>query len=94
MKMPVFSLVMLCFQAILVEGLPGTSQGEPVVDLGYSTYKGVRLNAGVDQYLGMRYAAPPVGNLRFRAPQDPPRTNSTQNAFKVRDQKLQPITHG
>jgi Carboxylesterase family len=47
-----------------------------IVNLGYSKYEGTVLNAGVNQYLGMRYAAPPLGNNRWRAPQDPPRHQS------------------
>ncbi|KAF7557690.1 hypothetical protein G7Z17_g454 [Cylindrodendrum hubeiense] len=42
-----------------------------VVDLGYAKYAGDSLAAGVDQFLGMRYARPPIGDLRFRAPQKP-----------------------
>lgn len=57
---------------------------EPIVDLGYTTYRGERLGeSGVDQYLGMRYAAPPLGELRFRAPQDPIPESGIQNASSV-----------
>ncbi|KAH7391664.1 Alpha/Beta hydrolase protein [Cadophora sp. MPI-SDFR-AT-0126] len=42
------------------------------VDLGYSKYKGVRGEKGITQWFGIRYAAAPVGDLRFRAPRDPP----------------------
>ncbi|KAJ5782218.1 CAZyme family CE10 [Penicillium paradoxum] len=42
-----------------------------VVDLGYASYKGQTLSNGVTQWLGIRYAAPPVGDLRFAAPEDP-----------------------
>ncbi|KAF4979780.1 hypothetical protein FZEAL_4084 [Fusarium zealandicum] len=52
----------------------------PVVDLGYARYKGTRLAAGVDQFLGMRYAAPPTGNLRFRAPMRPRKERSVTSA--------------
>ncbi|GFF56857.1 acetylcholinesterase [Aspergillus udagawae] len=45
--------------------------GSPIIDLGYSKYRGVRLPGGVDQFLGMRYAQPPVGELRFKAPREP-----------------------
>ncbi|OJJ75773.1 hypothetical protein ASPBRDRAFT_203505 [Aspergillus brasiliensis CBS 101740] len=56
--------------------------GSPQVDLGYARYRGVRLPAGVDEYLGMRYAAPPLGQQRFRAPGDPSSTSSIQDAFE------------
>ncbi|KFY13202.1 hypothetical protein V492_03426 [Pseudogymnoascus sp. VKM F-4246] len=49
------------------------------VDLGYTQYKGFRSD-GIDKWFGMRYAAPPLGDLRFRAPKDPWRA-SKQNAF-------------
>jgi acetylcholinesterase len=44
--------------------LPGRA-GSPqttaaLVDLGYAQYQGTHLSAGVNQYLGMRYAAPPL----------------------------------
>ncbi|KAL4985143.1 alpha/beta-hydrolase [Aspergillus falconensis] len=50
------------------------------VDLGYSKYQGASVSDGVVQYLGMRYAAPPLGDLRFRGPQDPPVTDAIQEA--------------
>lgn len=63
----------------------------PIVDLGYAIYRGERLGeADVDQYLGMRYAAPPLGELRFRAPQDPMPESGIQNASSV---NLQEISH-
>lgn len=31
-----------------------------LIDLGYARYQGTYLSAGVNQYLGMRYAAPPL----------------------------------
>jgi acetylcholinesterase len=34
-----------------------------LVDLGYSEYQGTVLGNGVNEYLGIRYAAPPIGNL-------------------------------
>ena len=54
-----------------------------LVDLGYARYQGVGLAAGVNQYLGLRFAAPPLGNLRFRAPADPLRSEAILNAFQV-----------
>ena len=56
----------------------------PVVDLGYSKYQGNTGKDGVTQWLGIRYAAPPIGDLRFAPPKDPPKHGGIQKAFKVR----------
>ncbi|KAL2441969.1 Chlorogenic acid esterase [Exophiala dermatitidis] len=52
------------------------------VNLDYASYKGVKQSNGITQWLAMRYAAPPVGNLRFAAPQDPPVVDGEQRADK------------
>ncbi|KAL2357403.1 triacylglycerol lipase-like protein [Cryomyces antarcticus] len=51
-----------------------------LVDLGYTQYQGVKLAAGVNQYLGLRYAAPPLGDLRFRAPAETVKNGTIQAA--------------
>ncbi|KAL9077524.1 MAG: hypothetical protein Q9157_003353 [Trypethelium eluteriae] len=63
-----------------VAAFQSVSAVEPLVDLGHSRYQGVPLQNGITQWLGLRYGAPPVGNLRFAAPQDPPRNGSLQIA--------------
>ncbi|RKF63120.1 Acetylcholinesterase [Erysiphe neolycopersici] len=48
------------------------------VDLGYSKYTGIgNDDDGVMKWLGIRYAAPPTGHLRFRAPVDPETDSKT-----------------
>ncbi|KAG2064949.1 alpha/beta-hydrolase [Suillus decipiens] len=53
----------------------------PVVDLGYAQYQGsVDTVTNTTSFLGIRYAAPPIGNLRWAAPQPPPTTSGIQHA--------------
>ncbi|EPT05372.1 hypothetical protein FOMPIDRAFT_1156199 [Fomitopsis schrenkii] len=54
-------------------GVPFTSRDadtSPTVALDYGTYQGVT-SGQVTSFLGIKYAQPPVGNLRFAAPQPP-----------------------
>lgn len=57
---------------------------DTIVDLGYSKYNGKAFPDGTSHWLRMRYAAPPIGNLRFAAPQDPEHTGTVQAANAVR----------
>lgn len=53
-------------------GIPVTT----TVDLGYAKYEGYTAH-GVNQWLGIAFAAPPLGNLRWRAPQAPLQNTAT-----------------
>ena len=59
---------------LLTLGLSGAALASPfvqqkdVVDLGYATYLGNRSYSNAVAYLGVPYAEPPLGELRFRAP--------------------------
>ncbi len=57
---------------------------DPLVDLGYTRLQGAAQQIGVTQWLGVRFAAPPLGQLRFAAPQDPESTADVVDASKVR----------
>lgn len=59
------------------------SSNSAVVDLGYATYEGTALDAGMNEFLGMRYAAAPLGDLRWRAPQNPVQEDQPQTATAV-----------
>lgn len=74
---------LLCVLSGSSIGHAASHSTRPVADLGYSRYQGVRLAAGVDQYLGMRYAAQPLGTLRFRASREPVHNSTLQDASEV-----------
>ncbi|TVY40447.1 Lipase [Lachnellula subtilissima] len=69
----------------LLLGLAGTSQADVdlVVDLNYTKYEGVKEEGGISHWLGIRYAAPPIGELRFRAPRPPTSNQTLQKADTV-----------
>lgn len=56
---------------------------DPTVKLSYATYQGTAQSNGVTKWLGIRYAAPPLGDLRFAAPQDPLKESATVVADQV-----------
>ena len=73
----------LKFLALLLTLSPSALAVSPTVDLGYAKYRGEALPNGLTQWLGMRYAAPPTGRLRFEPPEDPEHERSVQLADKV-----------
>ncbi|CCM05063.1 uncharacterized protein FIBRA_07269 [Fibroporia radiculosa] len=55
--------------ARLALGAPAT-EGKPVVDLSYGSFQGT-VTGNTTMFLGMPYASPPIGALRFEPPQLP-----------------------
>ncbi|ROW18363.1 hypothetical protein VPNG_00195 [Cytospora leucostoma] len=80
----VAAVLFVLFVVLLVLGLLGylTKHGhkDPHVKLGYATYVGTTVNGSINRFLGMRYAAAPVGDLRWRAPAAPPTSTTRQQA--------------
>ncbi|KAJ4480045.1 Alpha/Beta hydrolase protein [Lentinula aciculospora] len=67
----------LLFVSVVVSLSTRASLDVPVVDLGYAQYRGVFDPVhNLTSYLGIRYAAPPTGDLRWRAPQSPNKNSS------------------
>ncbi|KAJ7678166.1 alpha/beta-hydrolase [Mycena polygramma] len=66
-----------------------SAQSGPIIDLGYARYQGAVSAANISQYLGIRYAAPPLGDLRFRAPHPPFNVTGVQQATAQPIQCLQ-----
>lgn len=64
------------------------------ISLVYATYQGTAGFDGITRFLGMQYAAPLVGDLRWKAPQDPAQTTAVQSAAKVSSYAiLEPDSH-
>ncbi|KAL4259478.1 Carboxylic ester hydrolase, partial [Pleurotus pulmonarius] len=62
----------------------------PIIDVGNARYQGsVNAATNISSYLGIRYAAAPIGDLRFRAPQNPPTLDGIQQATAEPQQCLQ-----
>lgn len=57
--------------ALLSAAVRTTLAVDPVVELDYTSYRGTEMDDGVTRWMGMRFAAAPVDDLRFRAPIDP-----------------------
>ncbi|CCM06693.1 uncharacterized protein FIBRA_08980 [Fibroporia radiculosa] len=66
---------------LLAPGRPASAASPPTVDLGYAQYQGaVDSTTNITSFLGIRYASPPVGNLRWVEPQPPPTLSGVQQA--------------
>ncbi|SJK98932.1 uncharacterized protein ARMOST_02209 [Armillaria ostoyae] len=81
-----FSFVQLAAASLLCLAHP-----PPVIDLGYAKYRGTwdPSLSGNTQFLGMRFAAPPTGSLRWQAPQTPNYLEGIQNAIEEPPRCLQ-----
>lgn len=55
----------------------------PIVQLEYASYRGTALGNGVTQWMGIPYASPPLGDLRFTAPANLSIENKEYEALSV-----------
>lgn len=87
--MKAFAIAIAAPVALLAGGVGGTPTrpAGPTVDLDYEVHRG-SLNKTTKQYSfsNIRYAAPPTGESRFRAPQPP-----AQNRYVVQNKRPEPI---
>ncbi|KAI5890825.1 alpha/beta-hydrolase [Schizophyllum commune H4-8] len=73
-----FAFLLPAFQPIF--NFTSVSPG-PTVDLGYATYEGAFDSTfNITEFLGVRYAAPPIGNLRWRPPHPPSHEDGLRQA--------------
>lgn len=67
----------------------GRSVGNPIVETTYGPIRGVD-DGTVTSWRGVRYAAPPIGELRWRAPQPPATWKDVADATRVGPASPQP----
>ncbi|KAI0099733.1 vacuolar triacylglycerol lipase [Nemania sp. FL0031] len=68
----------LALAATLSQLICPTAAGTLSVNTTCNTYTGIAGSDGVAQWLGIRYAAPPIGDLRFMPPADPSCSDGVQ----------------
>ncbi|KAF5392285.1 hypothetical protein D9757_001481 [Collybiopsis confluens] len=73
----VFTVLSLAVASAVSAAAHSRGPDAPIIDLGYAKYQGVFDDVNnLTSYLGVRYAAPPIGDLRWRAPQAPAKNDS------------------
>ncbi|CAN9389432.1 unnamed protein product [Alternaria alternata] len=78
-------MLQLAAAAALIGAAYAQNSSLPTVDLGYEIYQASGFNdtGNFYNFSNIRYAAPPVGNLRFAPPQAPAENRSTINTGSV-----------
>jgi hypothetical protein len=73
----------IAIAAVISSGCHAANTFSAKVELDHTTYVGTRLSNEVDEFIGIRYAEAPLGDLRFRAPQPPKQQPDVQRATSV-----------
>ncbi|KAF2870973.1 carboxylesterase family protein-like protein [Massariosphaeria phaeospora] len=78
-------LKLACAATVLLAAVSAQNSSLPTVDLGYEIYQASSFNetGGFYNFSNIRYAAPPIGNLRFAAPQIPAENRSAVQSGNV-----------
>ena len=75
-----YALAALGLAGAIVAGSFGAGAAQPVVTTADGAITGTTTDSGVDAFLGIPYAAPPVGPLRWKPPQAPAAWSAPRDA--------------
>ncbi|KAL7928897.1 Alpha/Beta hydrolase protein [Trichoderma chlorosporum] len=82
----IINLIWLALATATVQAVP-KSVSSPRVDLGYAVYEGFyNATTNLNIWKSVRYAAPPVGKLRWQAPQEPHEATTPNRVVPAVDQ--------
>src|SRR5579871_1270456 len=79
------------FLLTIAAGRGAVAQSSPVVNSNGESFRGVAV-PGMNEFLGIRYAQAPVGDLRWRAPRAPEHVNGIQEATQFANHCPQPAS--
>lgn len=79
---PITRQILACSLTTLIGLSSATAQAAPQVNTSSGTLQGSTID-GVQQFLGIPYAAPPVGSLRWKAPQAPLSWQGVRDATRI-----------
>jgi len=83
--------LLVCAAAVPASGQGAPPESAPVVETAIGTISGKALETGVQSYLGIPYAAPPVRDLRWRPPVLPEAWEGEFHADRFGPQCMQPL---
>lgn len=71
-----------------------SAQKSPQTKVEQGTLEGITLPSGINTYRGIPFAQPPVGELRWKAPQSPKKWSGTRKADKFGSNAMQKPVYG
>ncbi len=92
-----YNMLSLCILLYLFSGVLGQDISD-IVDTEYGQVQGLRYHlqddiGKVDAFLGVPFARPPLGDLRFRHPQSPDKWDDVYNATEMKTQCYQIVAY-
>jgi para-nitrobenzyl esterase len=74
---------------LITVALAGSAQSQPTVNVSNGTVQGTRLSTGIALFKGVPFAAPPIGELRWKPPQPAANWHGVRSATRFGPQCMQ-----